>query len=163
MLTSRDGYCTIVIFDQVLPAHHTQQHSLQLQSITTAHHNHTHSSSSVSASGSGHAHGHIPNSAAQSVANTPAKRSAPLPSPVIEKPTSGEGLLLPPPSLAAPSTASAEDDSKANVESIAKSSAEQAASSSTETKQGESATAEPSTGPPKKKRRVALTRVGNGD
>ncbi|KAM5546061.1 hypothetical protein V8D89_000187 [Ganoderma adspersum] len=36
MLSSRDGYCTLVIFDEILPAHHTQQHTLQLQSI--AHH-----------------------------------------------------------------------------------------------------------------------------
>ncbi|EGO01144.1 hypothetical protein SERLA73DRAFT_105689 [Serpula lacrymans var. lacrymans S7.3] len=37
ILSSRDGYCTIIIFDEILPTHHTQQHSLQLQSI--AHHN----------------------------------------------------------------------------------------------------------------------------
>ena len=36
MLSSRDGYCTLVVFDEILPAHHTQQHTLQLQSI--AHH-----------------------------------------------------------------------------------------------------------------------------
>ncbi|KAF8646654.1 hypothetical protein AX16_007152 [Volvariella volvacea WC 439] len=33
MLSSRDGYCTLIIFDEILPAHHTQQHALQLQSI----------------------------------------------------------------------------------------------------------------------------------
>ncbi|KIM41315.1 hypothetical protein M413DRAFT_445345 [Hebeloma cylindrosporum] len=36
ILSSRDGYCTLVVFDDILPAHHTQQHTLQLQSI--AHH-----------------------------------------------------------------------------------------------------------------------------
>ncbi|KAF9460394.1 WD40-repeat-containing domain protein [Collybia nuda] len=36
ILSSRDGYCTLIIFDEILPAHHTQQHTLQLQSI--AHH-----------------------------------------------------------------------------------------------------------------------------
>jgi chromatin assembly factor 1 subunit B len=36
MLSSRDGYCTIVVFDEILPAYHTQQQTLQLQSI--AHH-----------------------------------------------------------------------------------------------------------------------------
>ncbi|EKM78315.1 hypothetical protein AGABI1DRAFT_107530 [Agaricus bisporus var. burnettii JB137-S8] len=33
LLSSRDGYCTIVIFDEIIPASHTQQHVLQLQSI----------------------------------------------------------------------------------------------------------------------------------
>ena len=37
MLSSRDGYCTIVVFDEILPTYHTQQQTLQLQSI--AHHN----------------------------------------------------------------------------------------------------------------------------
>ncbi|OCH91181.1 WD40 repeat-like protein [Obba rivulosa] len=36
MMSSRDGYCTIAVFDEILPVHHTQQHMLQLQSI--AHH-----------------------------------------------------------------------------------------------------------------------------
>ena len=36
MLSSRDGYCTLVVFDEILPAYHTQQSTLQLQSI--AHH-----------------------------------------------------------------------------------------------------------------------------
>ncbi|KAG2131400.1 uncharacterized protein EDB93DRAFT_1094369, partial [Suillus bovinus] len=31
ILSSRDGYCMIAIFDKILPAHHTQQHTLQLQ------------------------------------------------------------------------------------------------------------------------------------
>lgn len=33
MLSSRDGYCTLIVFDEILPAHHTQQSTLQLQSI----------------------------------------------------------------------------------------------------------------------------------
>ncbi|KAI6165281.1 WD40-repeat-containing domain protein [Pisolithus thermaeus] len=33
ILSSRDGYCTIIIFDDIFPAHHTQQSTLQLQSI----------------------------------------------------------------------------------------------------------------------------------
>ncbi|KAI0088366.1 WD40-repeat-containing domain protein [Irpex rosettiformis] len=36
MLSSRDGYCTIVVFDEIIPAYHTQQQTLQFQSI--AHH-----------------------------------------------------------------------------------------------------------------------------
>ena len=37
MISSRDGYCTIIVFDEILAAHHTQQHTLQIQSI--ANHN----------------------------------------------------------------------------------------------------------------------------
>lgn len=37
MLASRDGYCTIVVFDEIIPAHHTQQQTLQLQSIAYHH------------------------------------------------------------------------------------------------------------------------------
>ena len=37
ILSSRDGYCTLVVFDDILPAHHTQQHTLQLQSIAQHH------------------------------------------------------------------------------------------------------------------------------
>ncbi|KAH9944928.1 WD40 repeat-like protein [Amylocystis lapponica] len=37
MLSSRDGYCTIIVFDEILPAHHTQQQTLQLQSIAHQH------------------------------------------------------------------------------------------------------------------------------
>lgn len=37
MLSSRDGYCTIVVFDEILAAHHTQQHTLQIQSIANHH------------------------------------------------------------------------------------------------------------------------------
>lgn len=52
ILSSRDGYCTIIVFDEILPAHHTQQQALQLQSI--AHHHsvpltHTTSTTSMSA------------------------------------------------------------------------------------------------------------------
>ncbi|KAI9513386.1 WD40 repeat-like protein [Russula earlei] len=38
MLSSRDGYCTIVVFDEILAAHHVQQQTLQFQSIA---HNHS--------------------------------------------------------------------------------------------------------------------------
>ncbi|OBZ76348.1 putative WD repeat-containing protein C26H5.03 [Grifola frondosa] len=47
MISSRDGYCTIVVFDEVLPAHHTQQQTLQLQSIAQPHSLPVTSSSSV--------------------------------------------------------------------------------------------------------------------
>lgn len=37
IVSSRDGYCTIVVFDEILAAHHTQQHTLQIQSIANHH------------------------------------------------------------------------------------------------------------------------------
>ncbi|KAI0267499.1 WD40-repeat-containing domain protein [Gloeopeniophorella convolvens] len=37
MLSSRDGYCTIVVFDEILAAHHTQQQTLQFASIAHSH------------------------------------------------------------------------------------------------------------------------------
>ncbi len=37
MLSSRDGYCTLVIFDEPIPLHTTQQQGLQLQSIAHSH------------------------------------------------------------------------------------------------------------------------------
>ncbi|KAG8679679.1 hypothetical protein FRC08_016808 [Ceratobasidium sp. 394] len=46
MLASSDGYCSLVVFDDVLPLYHTQQHNLQLHSIAASHsHPHTHSHS----------------------------------------------------------------------------------------------------------------------
>jgi len=36
MLASSDGYCSIVIFDEFLPLHHTQQHNIQLQAIASS-------------------------------------------------------------------------------------------------------------------------------
>ncbi|KAJ1300988.1 hypothetical protein OPQ81_003412 [Rhizoctonia solani] len=44
MLASSDGYCSLVVFDDVLPLYHTQQHNLQLHSIAVSH-SHPHPSS----------------------------------------------------------------------------------------------------------------------
>ena len=37
MVSSRDGYCTLVTFDEILLAHHVQQQTIQLQSIANHH------------------------------------------------------------------------------------------------------------------------------
>lgn len=37
MLVSSDGYCTVVIFDEAMPAYQTQQRDLQLRSVALAH------------------------------------------------------------------------------------------------------------------------------
>ena len=61
-------------------------------------------------------------------------------------------------------SASAEGDVKGSIsEPAAKASVEQAGSSSADQKQTKLESAEPSVEPPKKKRRVALTRVGDVD
>jgi len=43
MLSSRDGFCTVIVLDEHLPAYHTQQHTLQLQSLAHAIGPHQHS------------------------------------------------------------------------------------------------------------------------
>ncbi|KAF9261749.1 WD40 repeat-like protein [Marasmius fiardii PR-910] len=37
MLSSRDGYCTLIVFDEIFPAYHKQQQTLQLHSIAQQH------------------------------------------------------------------------------------------------------------------------------
>ncbi|EIW79627.1 WD40 repeat-like protein [Coniophora puteana RWD-64-598 SS2] len=75
MISSRDGYCTIVIFDEILPTHHTQQQALQMQSI--AHHNsvpltYTPSSQTTGLPSSTSSHAPTPSSS-----SVPLKRSEP--------------------------------------------------------------------------------------
>ncbi|KAI0773000.1 WD40 repeat-like protein [Trametes elegans] len=133
MLSSRDGYCTLVIFDEILPAHHTQQQTLQLQSI--AHH---HSLP-------------LTNSTAATPLSTPSTHATALPAlpalptllpitPVVPAKRSAEPPLTP--------AASVEE----NLLGVR-----------TGGEAGEGA--DGSTGdvqePPKKKRRAALTRVGD--
>lgn len=117
ILSSRDGYCTIVVFDEILPAHHTQQHALQLQSI--AHHHsvpltYSTSTSSMSATPS-----------------TPQKRS--------------EAHLSTP-------SVSVDDVSTPLAVGGKREAVEESGEASTKSDE-----------PPKKKRRVALTRVGDLD
>ncbi|KAG1819213.1 WD40-repeat-containing domain protein [Suillus subaureus] len=73
ILSSRDGYCTIVIFDEILPAHHTQQYALQLQSI--AQHNFVPLTYTMTPSSSS-----VP-LAAITTPTVPAKRTEPPPTP----------------------------------------------------------------------------------
>lgn len=109
ILSSRDGYCTIIIFDEILPSHHIQQSTLQLQSI--AHHN----------------------SVPLTVASTPSSGSSALP-------------VIAPPSLP--------------VKRVESSTTSQNVDDTLPT--GDSQQQKPDTAqPPKKKRRIALTRVGD--
>ncbi|RDB17163.1 putative WD repeat-containing protein C26H5.03 [Hypsizygus marmoreus] len=124
IVSSRDGYCTLITFDEILPAHHTQQHTLQLQSI--AHHH----SVPVAYSSSSSATHQIPSSspAAMTTPNSK-KRSDP------------------------PLTPAASVDG-GEVSDIA-------GGSMSEKEAGEER--DRIQEPPKKKRRVALTRVGDLD
>ncbi|KAI0783247.1 WD40 repeat-like protein [Abortiporus biennis] len=135
ILSSRDGYCTIVVFDEIMTAHHTQQQTLQLQTI--AHH---HSLP-------------LTNSTVATPLSTPSMPTAslPLPSPVVpmKRPAVTETPLTPAASV----------DENAYTTAISNDTQPTAASSSNG---GESSTADDTIQePPKKKRRAALTRVGD--
>ncbi|THH05951.1 hypothetical protein EW145_g4435 [Phellinidium pouzarii] len=148
MLTSRDGYCTIVIFDQLLPMHHTQQHSLQLQSLVFSHqhqHHHSHSSSLGHGTGQNYSTTH---STQVTPSPTPAKRSAPLPTPSTSVSMSMSMPIL---------------GERATSCSAAEPASTSSASGSSAPKSGSMKEANVSEEPPKKKRRVALTRVGEID
>ncbi|EMD36849.1 hypothetical protein CERSUDRAFT_114773 [Gelatoporia subvermispora B] len=136
MMSSRDGYCTIAVFDEILPAHHTQQHMLQLQSI--AHHH------SVP----------LTNSSTVTPLSTPATTSTALPSLSPAVPTKRkvevEAPLTPAPSLDESVLGSGSGRSEPSVD----------AGASSATTGTNAAAAEESKEPPKKKRRAALTHVG---
>lgn len=120
MLSSRDGYCTIVVFDEILPTYHTQQQTLQLQSI--AHH---HSLP-------------LTNSTVATPLSTPSRASATLPSmsPAIGSKRKAEGE---PPLTPAQSV----DENVSGAHEPSETPREEARE------------------PPKKKRRAALTRIGD--
>ncbi|KIP04835.1 hypothetical protein PHLGIDRAFT_75293 [Phlebiopsis gigantea 11061_1 CR5-6] len=134
ILSSRDGYCTLVIFDDILPVHHTQQHTLLLQSI--AHHNSVPISSSTAAT---------PLST-PSTSSVALPTLSPLVTPVVPRKRTAEQPLTPAASI---------DD---NIPSL--SSLSDAPASSKLTPSGDDAS-DAALEPPKKKRRAALVRVGD--
>ncbi|KIJ16430.1 hypothetical protein PAXINDRAFT_132381 [Paxillus involutus ATCC 200175] len=134
MLSSRDGYCTLIIFDEILPAHHTQQSTLQLQSI--AQHNFVPLTYTAASSSSTHV-----------ASSTPSSTSATLP--IIAMPTvpakrsQTQGTDPQPQQLLTPTSAVEEwlpASGSGEKPVVADEKKEQ---------------------PPKKKRRLALTRVGD--
>ena len=137
ILSSRDGYCTIVVFDEILAAYHTQQQTLQLQSI--AHHHSlplTNSTSIVTP------------------ISTPSVTSAPLPtplSPVVAPVVPMKRAAEPPLTPSASIDDNVRDDG--NNVPIARGSDKPAG----EIDSNEDEIREP----PKKKRRAALTHVGD--
>lgn len=188
LLSSRDGYCTIVIFDEILPASHTQQHALQLQSI--AHQNSVPLVSSSAANtpatstiGLPHLHTHsiTPSSGASK------KRSEPPLTPAAS--TDGESgsagasnsyfnpgggaVSMPSTTTTALATASAStsismpvggnSDNTISKERESQKRQAPGTSNADDTNADNINNMEQEQEPPKKKRRVALTRVGDLD
>ncbi|KAH9973979.1 WD40-repeat-containing domain protein [Lactifluus volemus] len=130
MLSSRDGYCTIVVFDEIIAAHHVQQQTLQFQSIA---HNHS-----------------VPltSSSALTPSTTPALSTVSLP-PSLSPRTTSKRPLTP--------VRSVVPDSDVLPEfTPAVSASEPTPVTSVDNEEHDKAPE-----PPKKKRRVALTRIGD--
>jgi chromatin assembly factor 1 subunit B len=130
MLSSRDGYCTIVVFDEILAAHHVQQQTLQFQSIA---HNHS-----------------VPltSSSTLTPSTTPATSTISLP-PSLSPRTLSKRPLTPARSVVP------EGDSLPESGPVA------SASETTTAAPVDNEEHDKAPQPPKKKRRVALTRVGD--
>ncbi|KAJ4490335.1 WD40 repeat-like protein [Lentinula aciculospora] len=163
ILSSRDGYCTLVIFDEILPAYHTQQQALQLQSIA---HQHSVPITQMPSSGGLHNHSHAPS--ASSRAGTPSATPVfgnvglppmlpPSPAPSQSKRASTSGHSRTPSnsqdsepmsSFTFPRQPQSSDLLKREREDVASDTNDSGDSSQAPER-------------PKKKRRVALTRVGD--
>jgi len=148
ILSARDGYCTIIIFDEILPAHHTQQHTLQLQSI--AHHH----SLPIWDSNSTSTVPHHNSSNTGTPAVTPIVTSINLPfvsTPTVPRKRGGEPPLTP--------AASVDGSDQSYFSSASAPAARPASQYGDEGEKGDER--DQIQEPPKKKRRVALTKVGD--
>ncbi|THV05396.1 WD40 repeat-like protein [Dendrothele bispora CBS 962.96] len=162
ILSSRDGYCTLIIFDEIFPAHHTQQQALQLQSIA-----HQHSVPITPApTSSQHSHGHAgPSSRAVTPSATPVFGNVGLPT------STPSGMpSMPTSSSKRHSSASGSEHTSTPVQDaeMSSSSAQSAKAPGEPLKrireedaQHDESSANKAAEPAKKKRRVALTRVGD--
>jgi chromatin assembly factor 1 subunit B len=133
ILSSRDGYCTIVVFDEIIAAHHVQQQTLQFQSIA---HNHA-----------------VPLTSSSSVltpSTTPALSTISLP-PSVSPRMQAKRSLTPAKSVVL------ESDVLPVSDSSAASTGEATATLPVDNNDEPDKAPEP----PKKKRRVALTRIGD--
>ncbi|PSS08882.1 hypothetical protein PHLCEN_2v3449 [Hermanssonia centrifuga] len=135
ILSSRDGYCTIVVFDEILTAHHTQQQTLQLQSIAH-HHSLPLTNSSIATPLS-----------TPSVASVALPTLSPLATPVVPLKRPAEPPLTP---------AASVDE---NIHSVLGSA--ESSGSKPSKRNAASSTDDGAQEPPKKKRRAALTKVSD--
>jgi len=144
VLSSRDGYCTIVVFDEILAAHHTQQHTLQIQSIANHHSVPLTYSSSTPAPTPG------------STPSIPVAGLPPLPPPLVTSTSGGmKRRAESPPPLLTP--ASSVDNENLGIRSSVGTDHAPAPQQTSTTTTGEESEKER----PKKKRRAALTKVAD--
>ncbi|KAF8810259.1 hypothetical protein BYT27DRAFT_7161899 [Phlegmacium glaucopus] len=169
ILSSRDGYCTLIVFDEILPAHHTQQHTLQLQSI--AHHHSlpiSYPTNSNASSGSGlgnnsftshhpgssaahHSSGSISSQVTPAV--TPISGNVNLPPFILATPVA----VVPKKRHEPPLTPAASVDGSEGLSYITQQQSQSVEGGDDNKAEDHDKIQEP----PKKKRRVALTRVGD--
>jgi chromatin assembly factor 1 subunit B len=135
-MSSRDGYCTIVVFDEIMTSHHTQQHTLQLQSI--ANHN------SVPL-----IYSSTPAATPSSTPSIPSLALPPTATPVVNTMIPTKRRTAESPSPLTP--ASCVDETSGGIRQSASDVSRTSAKTSGPSVEGE--------GPPKKKRRAALTKV----
>lgn len=126
-LSSRDGFCTIVIFDEHLPQYHTQQQTLQLQSL------------------------------AHSIGSHPPLTPVHNPSPTVSLHSHSPSVLS---KRSEPPSASSNEESNAKP-SIPPSDSSLETSEQAATTREQNVKEPQHQEPPKKKRRVALTRLGD--
>ncbi|ESK87982.1 chromatin assembly complex protein [Moniliophthora roreri MCA 2997] len=134
MLSSRDGYCTLIVFDEIFPAYHKQQQALQLQSIAQQH--------SVPITNVG-----LPPAGSSSTGFVRSVTPSPTPTAVRAR----VNAIDRPPTPSAANTS----DTDAGGPSVKRG---RESEESNNTPDNEKAATDQ---PPKKKRRVALTRVGD--
>ena len=144
MISSRDGYCTVVVFDEILATHHTQQHTLQIQSIANHHSVPLTYSSSTPAPTPG------------STPSIPITGLPPLPPPLVTSTSIGSKRRAesPPPLL---TPASSVDNENLGIRSSVGMDTATAHQQTLTTTTGEESEKER----PKKKRRAALTKVAD--
>ena len=134
-MSSRDGYCTVVVFDEILTPHHTQQHTLQLQSIAN------HNSVPLICSGA-------PAATPASTPSIPSLALPPILSPIVAPtvPSKRRTAESPPPLTPVSGT----DDSLGGIRQSSSSESQPSVNTSANNGLDE---------PPKKKRRAALIKV----
>ncbi|KIJ43010.1 hypothetical protein M422DRAFT_75536 [Sphaerobolus stellatus SS14] len=135
LLTSRDGFCTIIVLDEYLSPYHTQQQALQLQ--TLAH-----------SIGGGHNHPHH-HTSSTSTREGQSQVQSRMPTPSLSPTTSVHHF----PATASQTSTTAGSLKRSEPDDAHVTSSAAPSENESSQPQGE--------GPPKKKRRVALTRVGD--
>ncbi|KAF9474836.1 WD40 repeat-like protein [Pholiota conissans] len=159
ILSSRDGYCTLIVFDDILPAYHTQQHAMQLQSI--AHNFYVPLSYPSTSNHNASASAHATPAATPSFTNVslPFTSTATQSTPQVNPKKRNEPPLTPAASVDGSDGASYFAGAQAGSGSMATVAGTSGSGVDAEKSASEKAPAVQE--PPKKKRRVALTKIGD--